>query len=573
MVVAVVAGLSLIWVWQAAAGEIDLALPNAVNVILYGREAGDFFGTDLAAGDINGDGLDDLAVGAYLAEGPDNSRPGAGEVYVYYGKTVTDWPVEGRLPDVTVYGAGENNFLGGDMFKEPGHIAVGDLDDDGVGDLVVSAPYFGHGTSVRPRGRVYIIWGRSDLPAEIDLAAIPSKLEATTVTAVDRDFLGAALVTGDFDGDGIDDVAMSAPQAETESSRRASGIVYVMFGGNHLRDRDIQLSDVPEDVSIFAAIGPVRDTKLGSYLVFGKLSDDDIDDLAIGSEQAGGEQMGTVHVLFGGGHVRGITWDFASKPPDWSVIGEAFLDQLGRSLATGDINADGQVDLVMGAPSADGPAGPNAGQAVGIFGPLEQGRVRDLALNPGDLIIYGPQGGDDPAWLGESVTVGDFNDDGVGDLLVGARQANGFDTRERGESGIVYVFYGGPSLEDVWDLRRVSADITLVGANARDFTGYVTAGDVTGDGIDDIITSATDRAGPNDEQWMGAVYILFGSEVPPTPMPTPTPTTTPTVTPTTIPTATPTATPTTPPTAKPPHILRLPLILRNYISEPASTSQ
>lgn len=557
LVLAVVAVLSLPLVWHAiAAVTIDLAVPNAVNVVLYGGEAEDHFGTDLAAGNINGDEFDDLVVGAYLADGPDNKRNGAGEVYVYYGKSAMGWPAVGRPPDITVYGAAAGDLLGGDMFKEPGHIVAGDLDHDGVGDLILGAPEFGHGsTDSLSRGRVWIIWGRSELPDKIDLAEIPPELEVTTVTAVARDFLGAALATGDFDGDGKDDLAMSAPSANSRA-----GIVYVIFGGSHLRNRDIDLSAVPDDVPIFRAIGAVSGTKLGSYLAFGKLSDDAIDDLVIGSEQIGAYR-GTVQVLFGSSQVRGATREFLVEPADWSAIGEADWDQLGRSLATEDINADGQTDLVMGAPTADGPAGPNAGQAIGIFGPLQPGQIRNLAVTPGDLTVYGPQGGGDEALLGESVTIGHFNGDNVGDLLVGARHADGLG---RAESGIVYMFYGSSSLEGTRDLQGVSADITLVGANARDFTGYVTTGDVTGDGIDDMITSATDRASLEGEQKAGAVYILFGSQVPPTPIPTMTPTATWTA----APPVTPTATRTVTATPKPSDRLYLPLILRNQIASP-----
>ena len=189
---------------------------------------------------------------------------------------------------------------------------------------------------------------------------------------------------------------------------------------------------------------------------------------------------------------------------------------------------------------------------IGIFGPLEQGQMRDLSVMRGDLTIYGPQGGDDQAWLGESVAIGDFNGDGVGDLLTGARQANGFDIRN--ESGIVYMFYGGPSLEETRDLHVVSADITLVGANARDFTGYVTAGDLTGDGLYDITTSATDRATPDGDALAGAGYIRFVEDLSPTPTPALTPQ------------ATPTPPRTVPPTSTPPPTPPLPLAVAGYFS-------
>ncbi|MFQ5342525.1 MAG: hypothetical protein ACE5F6_13350 [Anaerolineae bacterium] len=563
LLIVVVLLLPVVWRTLAAV-LIDLRLPGAVNVVLYGQDSNDHFGTDLAAGDINGDDIADIAVGANLSAGPNNAREGAGEVDVYYGRSVTDWSVEDVQPDIILYGAGEGNLLGGDsgLGQGPGHIAIGDLDNDGTGDLVVSAPGYGYGNSVDlRRGRVWIIWGGDDLPGEIDLAATPPELEVTTVTNASqdrqsRDYLGAALATGDFNGDGTDDVAMSAPSAED-----GLGVVYVMFGGSHLRNRAVDLYAAPENVAIFRAIGErpgqITGTKLGSYLVIGDLSGDGFGDLAIGAEWDRGA-LGTVYVLFGSEHVGdGITWRLADTPANWRAEAEQAAGKLGSSLDVGDFNGDSHTDLLMGAPGADGPAGGDAGQAIGIVGPLEGSTVRDLDDVPGDLIIYGPQGLPEFAYLGESVTIGDFDRDGVGDVFVGARNA---DELARNGAGIVYMFYGGPSLVGIRDLQEMLGDITLIGAAADDRTGYVTSGDVTGDGIDDMILSANWREGPHGETDMGAVYILFGSEVPPTPMPTPTPT--PTATPTPTPTPTPTA------TTVPPRRLYLPLILRNYIAAP-----
>lgn len=552
--------LSWLTIWQVAAEvTIDLRRPNAVDVVLFGVDADDHFGTDLAVGDVNGDGVRDLAVGAYKADGPANARDRAGEVHVYYGRSEADWRAGGVSPDITVYGADITNWLGGDMSKEPGHVAVGDLDDDGVGDLVLGAPEFGHGTRLSTRGRVWVIWGDEDVPAKIDLASIPAELGVTTFTPGGKHGLGAALATGDFDGDGVDDVAMSAPSAAD-----GVGAVYVVYGGSHLRNRDIEFDDVPEDVAVFQVLGEVRGiiggTKLGSYLALGDLSGDGVDDLAIGAEHAQASS-GLVRVVFGGGHLRDTTWDLADVPANWSAEPEEAADQLGSALAIADFNADEAPDLLIGARSADGPAGRDTGQAIGVVGPLSDGAVRDFQSAPGDLIIYGPQGLPDFSYLGESVAIGDFNDDDVGDVLVGARSANGLG---RTESGIVYAFYGTESLSGVVDLEQEPADITFIGAYEDDFTGYVTAGDVTGDGVDDMIFSADWRNGPDGERDIGAVYVLFGDEDAPTPMPTLTPTATSTSTPT--PTQTPTPTITS--TPQPSKDVLLPVVLRNYAISP-----
>lgn len=542
---------------------IDLRRTDAVDAVLFGQEADDRFGKDLATGDINGDGIADLAVGAFLANGPENTRSGAGEVYVYYGQTAQDWPPESPDPDVTIYGPMSGTFLGSDyVSQDPGHMAVGDLDGDGVGDLILGASSFGHGSFLDFRGRAWIIWGQDDLPATIDLNAVPLELEVTTVSAADRDFVGAAVAAGDLDGDGVDDLAVSAPGAAG-----GAGIVYVLFGDGDLRKRSIEVDEIPEDILSLQVIGAVpgtfNGTALGSYLAVGDLSGDGVGDLAIGAEHAQAES-GMVSVIFGGTDLHGAVWDLAETPANWSAEPEASMDRLGSSLAIGDLDADSQADLLMGAPSADGPAGVNTGQVIGVFGPLEDGVLRDLGERPGDLIVYGPQGGTDPSWLGESIAVGDFNDDNVGDLIVGARQANALG---RGESGIIYVFHGDATWPAVIDLATEdAADLTFLGAFEDDFTGYVAAGDLTGDEVDDMAMGADWREGPNGQTDMGAVYILFGSEALPTPLPTLTPTATPTITPTPTQTATPTLTPTR--TPEPREVIQLPLIMRNRTSIP-----
>jgi hypothetical protein len=545
--------------WRVSAGVIyDLADSASANAVLYGREAGDYFGSDLAVGDINGDNVGDVVVGAYLADGPGNSRNGSGEVYIYFGKSTSTW-FHGKSPDVVVYGAESRDLLGGDDFREPGHIAMGDLDNDGTGDLIVSAPPSTWGAS-STTGRVWIIWGQGVWPAEIDLASRPANLQITVVYAAGRDFLGSALATGDLDGDGMDDLAMSAPLEDGSSlSQFGAGAVYVLFGGNNLRSRDIHLGNVPQDMSVFKAIGPVALAKLGRFLAFGKLSNDGTDDLVIGSEKVNND-TGTVHVLFGG-NVRGITWNLAFRAADWTVVGEANFDQFGHSLAAGDITGDGQADLIAGAPSADGPNASGAGQIVGFFGPLPKGEQRFLSTNPADLTIYGPESSpDDQSWLGE-VAAGDVNSDQVVDVIAGARQANGFGNRS--ESGVVYVFHGGPALRGMRNLRSDSADLTLVGANPRDFMGYVAAGDVTNDGIDDIVISATGDW-PEAGTQTGVVYVRFGagSGGNQNPAPTRTPTIRPSVTP-----APPTQTPTVTPTPKPQFTQFLPLLTRNYVGK------
>jgi hypothetical protein len=574
----VVGGVALLFFGAVLASRadvtIDLRRAGAVDVVLFGDDADDYFGYDMTTGDINGNGIADLIVGAPLADGPDNRRTAAGEVHIFFDRPANDWPAENPAPDVVVYGEANSNWLGGDFPYGPGLIAVGDLDHDGIGDLALGVPAFGWETQIHYRGKVYILWGQAEWPATIDLSNVPEDRHMTTITprqppplSTERAFLGAAIATGDFNGDTVADLAMTSP-----GGADGDGAVHVLLGaaGSTLRDRAISLGAVPGDIATYTIIGPMTGSRFGSYVAFGQWSGDDqvvADDLAVATEHLL-DADGRVDVIFGG-PVEGETRRLATQPADWLVLPEQGLDRLGSSLAAGDLDADGQADLIIGARSADGPAGAGTGQAIVIFGPLPQATVRDLSDQPGDLIIYGPQGGADQSYLGESTATGDWNGDGYTDLLVGARQANGYGTRDRGESGIVYLFYG-PMEPGVIDLAHASANVTLVGAYARDFTGIVTMGDITGDGIDDLITGAAQRDGPSGKAERGAAYILFGSNTEPTAQPTLTSTATPVLTATlpVQPTATVTATPspTATSTAGPPHrwYLYLPLVVKNY---------
>jgi hypothetical protein len=199
-----------------------------------------------------------------------------------------------------------------------------------------------------------------------------------------------------------------------------------------------------------------------------------------------------------GGAVPGgpqYSLDLAAGSPDLTIFGADEGDYLADrfSLAAGDFNGDGKDDILLGAPLADGPdnARSNAGEAYVIFGPGDGGET-DLASNVPDVTIVGANAGDN---LGFVVAAGDVNGDGTEDVLVGAR----FAKPPGGASGTgeAYVVFGSSSLEGTVDVGQAQQDFTIAGASAGDYLGYaLTAGDVNGDGIADIITAASPPARP-----------------------------------------------------------------------------
>jgi len=161
-------------------------------------------------------------------------------------------------------------------------------------------------------------------------------------------------------------------------------------------------------------------------------------------------------------------------------------DVFGSSVASaGDVNSDGYDDIIIGAFRY--PAGAGYGQAYLFFGGPAIDEVADLILDP-------PTGG--AGQFGISVaSAGDFNDDGYADFIVGAR------------GGKAFIYYGGPSLD-------ATPDLTLTGETTGSWFGnsVAPAGDVNGDGFDDVIVGAP-MYGPSVSQ-VGRAYVFFGGTSP-----------------------------------------------------------
>ena len=223
----------------------------------------------------------------------------------------------------------------------------------------------------------------------------------------------------------------------------------------------------------------------------GDVNGDGFDDIAVGSWQddEGGSYAGAVWIVLGP-VVGSLNLSRAAA----KLVGEAPDDHAGWSVAgAGDINRDGYADVLVGAyGAADG-----AGSAYLVLGPMEG----TISLADSDAIIRGEE---ELAAVGFSVAgIGDMDADGYPDLAVGAY---GHDTPAADDVGAVYVFRG-PLL----GVRGTdSADALLVGLGEGDWFGYsvVGAGDVDGDGRDDLLVGApgVTRDGPD----AGAAYLFAG---------------------------------------------------------------
>ncbi len=355
-------------------------------------------------GDLDGDGVTDLAVGAYGDTYRDTDDGLIHVLFMNADGTVKSWQ------KISSGVGGGPTLASGDHFGSA-LCAVGDLNGDGVIDLAVGAEY--DDTGVSQGGSVYILFMATD-------GTVQSYQEITTglnggPPLVSGDAFGADVsALGDLDGDGVTELAVSAYSDDTAGAGR--GAVYVMFMNADGTAKSYQ------KITDGTGGGPTLD----DYSYFGRsvgslgdLNEDGVPDLAVGSD--GENFAGAVHVLFmnSDGTVKSsqtITRDEGGGP------NISPYDYFGCSITSlGDLNGDGVTDLAVGAKGDDmdeNITGPSIGAAYVLLmnsdGTVESWQKIDAETENGAAIDTNDN-------FGSSITaLGDLNEDGITDLAVGA---------------------------------------------------------------------------------------------------------------------------------------------------------
>ena len=334
-------------------------------------EAGDGFGSALAAGDFNGDGFSDLAIGApfedtveRLSQGSDVAFPcdDNGTVTVIFGSdkglsaTEASLPPQIFLPSSFILVAPSLNaaftFLGSSL-------AWGDFDKDGVGDLAIGAPGQRNPAGQLNSGAVGILYGSTT--RGLSTPQFLSQDSNGIVNDGERDDrFGATLTSGDFNGDTVSDLAVGVPGEDLGTTILNEGAVATILGrdGVGLTPENDRL--ISANTGIPGIPRPANNDNFGSVLAAGDFNGDTISDLAIGVplKDVNGTNAGGVYVFMGnviptglGGGVQ--FWNqnrvFPNANPLDRKISEAG-DQFGAALAAGDFDGDGRSDLAVGVP-------------------------------------------------------------------------------------------------------------------------------------------------------------------------------------------------------------------------------
>ncbi|MBH8558496.1 FG-GAP-like repeat-containing protein [Hymenobacter negativus] len=440
--------------YAANKGRVYVSLGKAVlsnisNVppTYDGETAGDRFGSSLGGGDANGDGYADLLVGA-----PANSSS-TGRVYAYYGSpaallaTPTATLTEPSPADGNAYGVRT--------------ASAGDVNGDGYDDVLVGA-YLANGG----KGRAYLYLGSST-----GLATTPTVLDGPGST---NSYFGYSLVgAGDVNGDGYDDVLVSAFRANGGSGR-----AYLYLGSS---------AGLATTATTFSEPVSAPNNGFGSSVAgAGDVNGDGYADVLIGAYFSGSGQGRAYCYL-------GSSTGLATTPTTLSEPSAAAGNNFGNSLAgAGDVNGDGYADVLVGA------QGPNdnsrQGRAYFYLG------SRNGLVNTPSTALSEPSAVNGNNFGTSVASAGDVNGDGYSDVLVGAQGPN--DGTRQGRA----YFYPGNSAGLTATPTATLSEPSAVNGN---YFGYSvsSAGDVNGDGYSDVLVGASGASSTNT----GRAYYYLGS--------------------------------------------------------------
>lgn len=419
-------------------GRIDKASVRlqdlgAGGYVIEGAGDRDRASRSIGVGDVNGDGLDDVAVGAPDATNGRNVQSGV--VYVVFGKTDAN-PVQLRDFDLNLQmqrgfridGPSFGSITGEDIGSP------GDMNGDGLSDILVGAPF---------TGATYVVWGKEDaLPVDLLAFEEDRQTNGFRIDTGSPNYSDGYSVSGagDVNDDGTPDVIVGIIPKPG-----ANGHAYVIHG---------KTSPAPIKTKSLGQEGfEIKGTYSGSSTGYsvagaGDVNGDGIDDVIVGAPAISCCGSGAAFVVFGKRNSNAVSLEtIGHDKAGFRIKGartSSYFDNAGASVdGLGDVDEDGLADVVVGAIDASYRGRPSAGATYVIFGKKSSRRIT-LA---GSFRGYRIDGASARDGAGSFVAgIGDINGDGLPDVMIGAPYAGATRNTQGNEgTGEAYVVWGRAS--------------------------------------------------------------------------------------------------------------------------------
>lgn len=391
--------------------DIDLRQIPDDMMVIYGASPEDRLGLWVEGGDFDGDGYHDALIGVNQADGPNNERINAGEVWIIYGDADMIGTY-GHVTDLALPPASATRIYGVDYDDLMGSCVWGaDLNADGYDDAIVSAGLWRASSGVGG-----LSFGGADGPA---------------------------------------------------NQRYNSGETFIVFGGPDLRGGTVDLAMMideegrPRNQRITVIYGADANDLLGEEIATGDMDGDGRNDLILGTLIGDGaennlDEAGEAWVIYTHEPFAGEMIDLAEVAPDRAIV--IYADQsdskAGDTLRAADIDGDGYADLFYGAPDYDavgydGRVRVNSGMMAVIFGrdgllPSDNGRILINDL-PDDLRVLWIVGAEDNDMMPYAMAVDDMDGDGIIDIIPNAMGGDGFENAQI-NAGEIYIISGAEFL-------------------------------------------------------------------------------------------------------------------------------
>jgi hypothetical protein len=476
------------FVFHGSAAGIGDGGPSSADTQLESDQVLSRFGVAVAgAGDVNGDGYDDVIVGARDYDAGNNNE---GCAFVFLGGS-------DGVASASVASANarlESNRTHGSMGASVA--SAGDVNADGYGDVIVGAPGF------NSNGAAYVFLGSPEGIGNGSSSTAAGRIESTQFGS---DLGHSVAKAGDVNGDGHDDVLIGAPDYDVGSGH--SGAVFVLHG-----DPTGLAGTFPQ--SIAARIdGNNSFQDLGASVTgAGDLNGDGYADVVIGDPRfstAPGQMMGAAFVFLGSSD--GLPDGVATIVADAQLHGDQDDADFGRAVAgAGDVNGDGYADVIVCAPGYYGeeldsngyPQPIPAAGAAFVFLGSPDGIPDGDVTSAAHAIVASELG----AAFGIAVAgAGDVNGDGHSDVVVGAWRQSDAAT----DAGAAFVYHGGAEGIHSGTPSNAATHIEADQVGAQLGASVASAGDVNGDGYGDVIVGAPNYD-PEVPSFHGAAFIFHG---------------------------------------------------------------